>query len=446
MKTELLIGAASSGSGKTTLTLGLLRALKKRGMAVQPFKCGPDYLDTMHHATAAGRMSLNLDTFMSGPEHVREVYARYGADADACITEGVMGLFDGYDTLLGSSAEIAKLLDLPVVLVLNARSTAYSVAPVLYGFKHFRPEVRIAGVIFNFVGSESHYGYLEQACRDAGVEALGYLPKCSDIEIPSRHLGLNVDSAFCFNEFADRVAALTEKTVRIDRLLEICSRAAAAPLRALPVEASKTSLLPALRISIARDEAFNFIYPANIDALRSLGEVTFFSPLHDSSLPPSDLVYLPGGYPEFYLKELSANEPMRTAIRRYCEEEGHLFAECGGMMYLGEYIADSDGVRYPMCGFLPQGATMENMRLRLGYRRILLDGIEYRGHEFHYSRLVSGDSPLPSVAKVYDARGVETDTPVCRRSNVTASYIHFYWGEGRERLKLFDRKVSKAIT
>ena len=203
---QFLIGAASSGSGKTTFTLGLLRALKNRGLKVQPFKCGPDYLDTKHHAAAAGQTSYNLDTFMASATHVQEVYARHSRTADICITEGVMGLFDGYDNMAGSSAELAGLLHLPVILVVNARSTAYTVAAILYGFKHFRPDIQIAGAVFNFVGSESHYTYLQQACRDAGVEALGYLPKCKGIEIPSRHLGLNIDSEFCFDEFADRIA------------------------------------------------------------------------------------------------------------------------------------------------------------------------------------------------------------------------------------------------
>ena len=159
------------------------------------------------------------------------------------------------------------------------------------------------------------------------------------------------------------------------------------------------------------------------------GKLTFFSPLYDSELPVSDLVYLPGGYPEFYLSRLSENRTMRQSILNYCQNGGHLFAECGGMMYLGEYITDTDGHSYPMCGFLPQGATMENMKLKLGYRKIFLNGQEYRGHEFHYSRIIPGQSPLPSIARVTNAKGMEVDTPVYRSGHVTASYIHFYWGD-----------------
>lgn len=426
-KIQLLIGAASSGSGKTTFTLGLLRALRDRGLQVQPFKCGPDYLDTKHHQAAAGRESINLDTFMASASHVERLYKYYGADADVCMTEGVMGLFDGYEAMKGSSGEIAELLEIPVVLIINARSTAYSVAPILYGFKHFRPTIRIAGVIFNFVGSESHYLYLQQACRDAGIESLGYLPKRSDIEIPSRHLGLDIDSEFCFDDFANRIAGQICKTVNIDRLLEICRNDGTE--RHMLLENGADPYITDFRISVAYDEAFNFIYPENIRALKAIGKVSFFSPLHDMQLPDSDFVYLPGGYPEFHLAELATNENMRQSVRQYCENGGQMLAECGGMMYLGEYIADSDGTHYPMAGYLLQGATMENMRLKLGYRKVILNNREYRGHEFHYSRIVPDSKPLSSVAKVYNAKNAETDTPIYRYGNVTASYIHFYWGE-----------------
>lgn len=428
-KSQFLIGAASSGSGKTTFTLGLLRALRNRSLKVQPFKCGPDYLDTKHHAAAAGRESYNLDTFMASSGHVQKIYARYSSQADVCITEGVMGLFDGYHRMQGSSAEIAGLLRLPVILIINAHSAAYTVAATLYGFKHFRPEIKIAGAIFNFVGSESHYDYLKQACRDAGVEALGYLPKCPDIEIPSRHLGLNVDSDFCFDTFADRIAAQIEKTVDLGRLLEITSTAGSRMSGTNPPDNNPPAEKKSPRIAVARDEAFNFIYTENIRALEQQGNITYFSPLHDRILPPSDFVYLPGGYPEFHLPGLSSNESMRRSILQYCQNHGHLFAECGGMMYLCESIKDEQGNPYPMCGFLPQDATMENMKLTLGYRKIFIDGHEYRGHEFHYSRIIPSSSPLPSIARVFNARDKQVDTPVYKINQVIASYIHFYWAE-----------------
>lgn len=426
---QFLIGAASSGSGKTTFTLGLLRALRNRGLNVCPFKCGPDYLDTKHHAAAAGHPSYNLDLFMSSAGHIRTVYARESRTADVSIVEGVMGLFDGYDNMTGSSAEVANILHLPVILIINARSTAYTVAAILYGFKHFRPEIPIAGAIFNFTGSASHYAYLKSACKDAGVTPLGYLPHCPDIEIPSRHLGLNIDQDFCFDDFAEGIARQIEQTVDIDTLLAITSAPKATG------QAEGTTHYPQnLRISVACDEAFNFIYPENIHNLEKLGKVTYFSPLHDSMLPPTDFLYLPGGYPELHLSQLSENTSMLRSIRTYCEENGRALAECGGMMYLCDGIADRQGNFYPMCGFLPQKATMEDMKLKLGYRKVFINGQEFRGHEFHYSHIAEEAADLTATGKVTNAKGMEVNTSIFRKKQVTASYVHFYRGEEGQSL------------
>lgn len=217
-----LIAAASSNSGKTTATMGLLRALSNRGITVQPYKCGPDYIDTMFHEAASGRASVNLDTFMASEQHVRELYHRYGADADLCIVEGVMGLFDGYDRWHGSSAEIAMLLDLPVVLIVNAKSVAYSVAPLIYGFKHFNHDVRLAGVVFNMVASESHYAYLKAACEDAGAVCLGYMSRNSDLVVPGRHLGLTIQASRDLETLISLAAEEAERHVEIEKLMTLC--------------------------------------------------------------------------------------------------------------------------------------------------------------------------------------------------------------------------------
>ena len=341
MRSHLLIGAASSGSGKTTFTLGLLRALRNRSLRVQPFKCGPDYIDTRHHKMAAGCASVNLDGFMMSEGHIKDLYARYTSNADVAVTEGVMGLFDGYDAMRGSSAEISGLLRIPIVLVVNAKSTAYSVAPLLYGFRNFRKDLNVVGAVFNFVASESHYSFLRQACEDAGVEALGYLPKCADVEIPSRHLGLSLDEDFCFEEFADRVACLVEEHVDIDRLLAITALPERQPVPRVK-EVMRTVSKANLNIAIARDPAFNFSYEENIHFLSTLGKITYFSPLRDDCLPEADFVYLPGGYPELYLSELSMNSGMRESIHSFVEW-GKLLAECGGMMYLCKVIG-TDGI------------------------------------------------------------------------------------------------------
>lgn len=217
-----LIAAASSNSGKTTITMGLLRALRNRGLTVQPYKCGPDYIDTMFHEAASGQVSVNLDTYMASKEHAKELYHRYGKDADVCVVEGVMGMFDGYDRWHGSSAEIARLLDIPVVLVVNAKSVAYSVAPLIYGFKNFHKDIRLAGVIFNMVASESHYAYLKAACEDAGAECLGYMSRNRDLIVPGRHLGLTIQAKEDLETLINLSAEEAERNIDIEKLMALC--------------------------------------------------------------------------------------------------------------------------------------------------------------------------------------------------------------------------------
>lgn len=220
-KRHYLIAAASSNSGKTTFTMGLLRALRNRGLKVQPYKCGPDYIDTMFHHLASGNESVNLDTFMSSKEHVRELFETYGDGADVQVVEGVMGLFDGYDKWHGSSAEVAMLLDIPVILVVNAKSVAYSVAPLIHGFKTFQPELHVAGVVFNMVASENHFHFLSEACCDAGVECLGYLSRNNDLVIPGRHLGLTITEREQTERLISLAATEVEAHVNLDKLLAL---------------------------------------------------------------------------------------------------------------------------------------------------------------------------------------------------------------------------------
>lgn len=423
MKPQLLIGALQSGGGKTTVTMGLLRALCRRGMQVQPFKCGPDYIDTRFHAVATGRDSVNLDTWLASESHVRSIYACYGAEADVCVVEGVMGLFDGYDRMQGSSAAIAQLLDIPVVLVVSARSTAYTVAALLHGVKTFRPGLHLAGVVFNQVGSERHAAMLREAAEDAGLRCFGCLPRAEGLEIPSRHLGLTLAAEEQMNAWIDRAADLVEAHVDLEGLLE----AGNSPFTTVSPPSHPAS--GKLRIAVARDAAFNFIYRENLDRLSELGPVTFFSPLAGDPLPESDLVYLPGGYPELFARELSTREQTMEQLRDYAEAGGRILAECGGMIYLSSFIVCVGEGSFRMCGVLPFTATMEGARLQLGYRR-LEDGVgrSWRGHEFHYSHLREPDA-LPSVARQYDARGMAVPTPLYRYKNVIAGYTHLYWGE-----------------
>ena len=423
MKPQLLIGALHSGSGKTTFTMGILRALQRQGLQVQPFKCGPDYIDTRFHALAAGRESVNLDTWLASERHVRDLYARYGADADVCVVEGVMGLFDGYDRMAGSSAAIARLLDIPVVLVVGARSMAYTVAAQLHGMKTFLPGLRLAGVVFNQVSSENHFRFLAQACEDAGLRCFGWLPKVPDLEIPSRHLGLTLAAGQEMERWIDRAADLVTRCFDLPALLEAVS-AAAAEAPAVASAAPGT-----LRIAVARDAAFIFTYRENLSRLSQLGQVRFFSPLAGDALPEADLVYLPGGYPELFAAELSSRRETMQQLRDYAESGGRILAECGGMIYLSRAIEGVEGGPYPLCGVLPFSATMDGARLHLGYRRLVdAAGREWRGHEFHYSAVTAPDA-LPSVAQQYDARGGAVATPLYRYKNVIAGYTHLYWGE-----------------
>lgn len=417
-KNGFVIAATSSGCGKTTLALGLMREMTRRGMDVQPFKCGPDYIDTQFHRSATGNDSINLDTFMSAEQHVRDLYHKYSSGKDAAIVEGVMGMFDGYSKMAGSSAEIARLLNLPIVLVINAASTAYSVAATIFGFKNFNPAIKIAGIVFNRVSSESHFAFLKEACLDADVECLGYLKKDNSLAVPSRHLGLTLTAKNETEHFTDCAARAVAENVDIERLFELTKTDTSCqhkPHRNIKITK---------RAAVAYDEAFNFVYKENLERLTELGfEVVRFSPIHDNELPDADFVYLPGGYPELYASPISENITMRDSIKRYVEKGGLLWAECGGLIYLTDNI---DGA--PMCGVLPLECTMENARLSLGYRTINYGGAEFKGHEFHYSKIKDPDK-CASVATQTDVKNRLVSTPVYRYNNALASYTHLYWGD-----------------
>ncbi|MFK7059183.1 cobyrinate a,c-diamide synthase [Flavobacterium oreochromis] len=430
MKPQFLIAAPSSNSGKTTITLGLLRLLKNQGYKVQPFKCGPDYIDTKHHTKAACQISINLDTYMMGEKHVKSLYNEYNKDADVSIIEGVMGLFDGANRMQGSSAEIAILLNIPVILVVNAKSMAYSIAPLLFGLKHFNPNITIAGVIFNFVNTESHYSFLKDACDDVGIEALGYIPSNSEIAIPSRHLGLFISPENDYESIIENAARHLAKFIDINRILSICNtNISNVPIekKLINLKTTKSSFSKNYTIAVANDDAFNFTYFENIKALKNIGKVIYFSPLNDKKMPNADILYLAGGYPELYLENLTVNTSMRQSILNFCSNGGRVIAECGGMMYLGNQIINNEGVEYSMVGFLPIKTSMEKAKLSLGYREVQLDNKIIKGHEFHYSKVIEENNIL-SIGKVFNAKGTEVTTPIYKLKNVIASYIHFYWG------------------
>ena len=420
MSYAFLIAAPTSNSGKTTVTLGLMRALMNRGLSVQPFKCGPDYIDPMHHRQVAGRDSYNLDTWMSAEAHVSDLFARQRRTADVAIVEGVMGLFDGAVRDEGSPARLAMLLDIPVVLVINGRSMAYSAAPLLYGLKHFDPRVRIAGAIFNMVSGDNHYAFLRDAAQDAGVTSFGYLQRNERLALTSRHLGLSMPHENGMDELVGEMAGMMAQSIDLDALLG----AVAAPETAVTMSSPHSP--GSLRIAVARDEAFNFMYPANVDALARLGEVTFFSPLADNHLPDADVLWLPGGYPELFADVLSANTTMMQAIRAHVEANKVTIAECGGFMYLSRLLRKDDQT-YPMAGIFDVETSFHDARLTLGYRQLNLDGRTFRGHEFHYSTASFGNQR--GIAQALTARNQQVEMPVLRYKNCLGSYMHFYCGE-----------------
>lgn len=447
---QFLIAAPTSGSGKTTVSRGLMALFVKKGLKVQPFKCGPDYIDTKYHEVVCGRPSINLDTFMASQEHVSSLYARYSADADVAVVEGMMGMYDGYDRDRGSSAEVARLLGIPVVLVVDAKSAAYSMAPLLSGFINFRPDIRIAGVIFNRVGSLRHYRMLQEVCEDLNVTCLGYLPKQKELEQESRHLGLDF-SRSKETEGLDMLAGLLEEHVDWELLLSTTGR----PLPTAAVEEKPVLSEPGkLHISVARnEESFSFLYAEHLDILRRMGTVTFFNPEQDRAVPQeTDLLYLPGGYPENRLEELAGARLARESIRSYIEAGGRTLAECGGMIYLSQSVlsdGDTDGgsagscvgnIGNEMVGVLPFSITNERRRrkLTLGYRQFDYNGWRLKGHEFHYTQFAVPEtdgkeggacSLPPSIAQVYNAKRGKVTTPVFRYKNLIASYMHLYWGE-----------------
>ena len=433
MKAAFLIAAPMSGSGKTTIARGLMALFVRQGLRVQPFKCGPDYIDTKFHHAVCRRPSINLDTFMATEEHVLELFSRYtrgGNDApawarepaDVAVVEGMMGLFDGYDRASGSCADIAHVLDLPIVLVVDARSAAYSMAAMLRGFISFRPDLRFTGVIFNKVGSTRHAAMLRDVADEVGIECLGCIPKQTALEHASRYLGLDFSESLA----ADTLTDVLSQNIDTNRLQELCVRSQSP---SWPAPAHITDA--ARRILVARNaESFSFIYQETLDLLSETADVEFFDPeafendeLRMTNDESDTLLYLPGGYPEKHLAELVKAEQTRHAIRAFAEAGGRIIAECGGMMYLCREIITDEGSS-PMCGVLPYAisARSADRRLALGYRRFQLCGRELRGHEFHYTKFAE---PAPtSIAQVCNAKGEPVSTPIIRQGNVLASYTH----------------------
>jgi cobyrinic acid a,c-diamide synthase len=428
---RLVIGGTSSGAGKTTVATGLIAALAARGLRTAGFKVGPDFIDPSYHALASGRPGRNLDAFLSGPELIAPLFRHGGAGADIAVVEGVMGLHDGASGRgeLASTAHVAKLLRAPVVLVLDAAALARSAAAIVHGYASYDPEVDVAGVILNRVGSDFHAELLRDAIEPLGVPVLGVLRRDDALTAPERHLGLVpvAEREPRARATLARLGAAIEAGCELNQLLEVARAAPHFPVE--PWEPNPGAEPVAARIAIARGPAFSFHYQENLELLRAAGaELVDLDPLRDEALPPrTGALVLAGGFPEAYGEELSANWALRAEIAAFAARGRPILAECGGLLYLAREL---DG--RPMCDVVPITSHMTD-RLSLGYREATAAaahpawpaGTEVRGHEFHYSRVEPAADP-DNPAWALRARGVDRlEGHVA--GGVHASYLHTHW-------------------
>jgi cobyrinic acid a,c-diamide synthase len=421
----IVVAGTHSGAGKTSVAVGLIGALRRRGLVVQPFKVGPDFIDPAHHAAAAGRPAHNLDGWMLSRESNLELFATHTVDADVAVVEGVMGLFDGSDPReeTGSAAEMAKWLGAGVVLVIDASAMARSAAALVHGYATFDPELPIAGVVANRVGSAGHAGLIE-AALEGGPPVLGWLQSDPALTVPERHLGLHLPRAADAGAQREALADAVERSVDVDALLAVTeSEAPAAP-------SAHPRAQTCARIGVARDEAYTFYYEDNLTLLEQAGaELVLFSPLSDPLPDGLDGLYIGGGYPELFAAQLEANSATRSAIREFAEAGHPVYAECGGLMYLAEELT-VDGARHEMCGALPVAADFPGP-LELAYCEVttrggpLGEGNVARGHWFHNGRLRSA-TEAPPAYDVKLASGAELQEG-CAVGNTVGSWVHLHF-------------------
>lgn len=434
---RLVVAGAASAVGKTTVACGLMAAFARRGLRVQPFKVGPDYIDTTHHSEAAGRASRNLDSILLPAPALKALFTRAAASAELCVVEGVMGLFDGRNDRgeEGSTAQMAKLLNAPVLVVIDAAKTARTAGVVALGCVRFDPDLRVVGFILNRVASPTHARIATEAIEAAtGLPVLGALPRNDHLTVPERHLGLvPATEVHLGGGRIDRLADAAERHFDLDR---ISTLAESPPLAAEDWDGFPSEPHPRVaRIAIARDEAFGFYYLESLELLEAWGgEIVPFSPLRDESLPSGvQGVYLGGGFPELFAAELTRNRPLRRSLRNAARVGLPIYGECGGLMYLGRTLTDLQGKDYAMAGVLPISSRMQRQRATLGYRGAvalrstpLLDaGARVVGHEFHYSQLAEAVAPHTAAYRVTEP---EESLEGYAAGNVLASYVHLHFG------------------
>ena len=424
MTRGLVIAAPRSGSGKTVVTLGLLAALRRRGLVVAPAKTGPDYIDPAFLTRAALRDAVNLDPWSMSASRLKSLAAIQSTGADLLLVEGVMGLFDGAADNTGSTADLAELLELPVVLVVDAERQSQSVAPLVAGFANWRPGVRIAGVILNRVASMKHERMLVEALAATGIACLGAIPRDATLVVPERHLGLVLPGEVAaFDTFLDAAAETIANYLDLAQL-----QALATPIADGETPPGPLSPL-GQRIAIARDDAFAFLYPHLLDGWRGMGaELSFFSPLaNEAPAPDADAVYLPGGYPELHGATLANATAFKAGLTAARDRGALLYGECGGFMVLGEALVDKAGQGHPMAGLLPVTTRIDRPKRILGYRRLIQSGDlpwpgHLNGHEFHYSS--AKQTRLAPLFAATDARGEALPPMGAVIGRVMGSYAH----------------------
>ena len=451
----IVVCGTQSGVGKTSICVGLIAALRRRGLTVQPFKVGPDFLDPTYLERAAGRPCYNLDGWMMGSAGVLASFTRHSTDADLCVVEGVMGLFDGADPKKGSgsTAEVATWLGAPVVLVVNAHGMSRSLAALVKGFSEFDPAIEIGGVILNRTGSTRHAAWIAESLAESRLPSvMGAVPEGALFALPSRHLGLvTADETTLTDQTIASLADATETYLDLQAILALAPRTN----RSASVQAAISPAPRRVRIGLARDDAFHFYYRDNLEALEAGGaELVEFSPLNDAYLPDHiDLLYLGGGYPEVHAARLSANRAMCEAVRRHAIAGRPIYAECGGLLYLGESLDLLDGRSFKMAGVLPLRGQMRERRSALGYVEAELaapsllgpPGTRVRGHEFHYSEISIAEGGLPAPwSAAYRLRHRRSDAIVPEgfcHGDLFASYVHVHFAS---RPEVVDHMVERC--
>lgn len=447
----ILIAGTHSGCGKTSVSLGLMAALAGQGIRVQPFKAGPDFIDPGHHEAVTGVCSHNLDGWMLDRDTVREIFARRMQDIDVGIVEGAMGLFDGFSGTndQGSAAQLAKILNIPVVLVVDAKGMGRSAVAMVKGYVTFDPELSFAGVIFNRVGSPRHEELLRQAMETSlpHVPVLGCLPKDDNLAINSRHLGLVMAHELESIQRTRQLASWVDSAVDVRKLTnDLPPISLSRSSRQIPCKPEK------VRVGVARDKAFCFYYRENLRALEQAGAtLVFFSPLEDTELPEHlDGLYLGGGYPELFARTLADNRSMRDAVKAFSLEDRPVYAECGGFMYLMKTLQDKEGTLHQMAGIFDCACAMQNRFAALGYREVTLGepsilgpgGSRFRGHEFHYSTMQETDPVARNIYQTTDRKGPCPKGRGLNKHRTLGSYIHLHFGSNPDLAPSFVRACA----